>query len=216
MKIKKSDIAKMVKEEVASLKKEDVSLPGNIKRFMGKLTSALKDKGLNRKRQTAILGGVIDSLGIDPSQLMMMVKKAKKHNMSRGLPENEVNEEKFSAEQLKFAKPIFQAAAKKGGFKIKKMYMSMRPQAEINVFSYGKDSGNMLSVWGQALTKKAAMDIKKIVEKSDSDMIIGEKSYRPKITVKPDTEYLDLHDAAEFAGVKYDDDEYDRLFRNRK
>ena len=73
MKIKKSDIAKMVKEEVASLKKEDVSLPGNIKRFMGKLTSALKDKGLNRKRQTAILGGVIDSLGIDPSQLMMMV-----------------------------------------------------------------------------------------------------------------------------------------------
>ena len=93
--------------------------------------------------------------------------------------------------------------------------MSFRPQAEINVFSYGKDSGNMLSVWGQTLTKKAAMDIKKIVEKSDSDMIMGEKSYWPKITVKPDTEYLDLYDAAEFAGVKYDDDEYDRLFRNR-
>ena len=46
-------------------------------------------------------------------------------------------------------------------------------------------------------------------------MIMGEKSYRPKNTVKPDTEYLDLYDAAEFAGVKYDDDEYDRLFRNR-
>ena len=46
--------------------------------------------------------------------------------MSRGLPENEVNEEKFSAEQLKFAKPTFQAAAKKGGFKIKKMYMSFQ------------------------------------------------------------------------------------------
>ena len=250
MKIKKSDIVNMVKEEIASLKnettvsinkdqmaklhndkeivltdpdgkehkivfKEDVSLPANIKRFMSKLTSALKDKGLNRKRQTAILGGVIDSLGIDPSQLMMMVKKAKKHNMSRGLPENEVNEDKMSAEQMKFAKPIFQAAAKKGGFKIKKIYMSFRPQAEINVFSYGKDSGSILSVWGQALTKKAAMDIKKIVEKSDTDMLMGEKSYRPKITVKPDTEYLDLHDAAVFAGVKYDDDEYDRLFRSR-
>ena len=67
-----------------------------------------------------------------------------------------IKEDKMSPEQMKFANPIFQAAAKKGGFKIKKIYMSFRPQAEINVFSYGKDSGNMLSVWGQTLTKKSS------------------------------------------------------------
>jgi len=215
MKITKSDIAKMVKEEIAALRKEDVSLPANIKRFMDKLTSALKDKGMNRKRQTAILGGVIDSLGIDPSQLMMMVKKAKKHNMSRGLPEGGINENKLTAEQRKFADPIFKAAAKKGGFKIKRYYMSRQPQAEIEVFKYGKDSGSLWSIWGQTFTKKEADAIKKVVEKSDQNFISGESAYRPKIKIGKETDYMELWEAADFAGIKYDRDEYDRLFRNR-
>ena len=46
-----------------------------------------------------------------------------------------IKEEKMSPEQIKFAKPIFQAAAKKGKFKIKKMYMSFQPQAEIATFA---------------------------------------------------------------------------------
>ena len=54
-----------------------------------------------------------------------------------------IKEDKMSPEQMKFAKPIFNAAAKKGNFKIKKIYMSFRPQAEIIVFNYGKDSGSM-------------------------------------------------------------------------
>ena len=218
MKIKKSVIADMVKEEIASLKKEDVTLPANIKRFMNKLTSALKDKGLNRKRQTAILGGVIDSLGIDPSQLMRMVRMSKKgmEVKSRNLPENKENitENKLSKEQMKFAKPIFAAAAKKGGFKIKKMTMYRQPQAEIAVYKYGKDSGSLWSVWGTTFTKSEAMAIKKLIEKTDSDMISGEPSYRPKVKVGTDTEYMDLWVAAQFAGIKYDRKEYDRLFRN--
>jgi len=219
MKIKKSDIAEMVKQEVASLKKEDVTLPANIKRFMDKLTSALKDKGLNRKRQTAILGGVIDSLGIDPSQLMRMVRMSKKgmEVKSRNLPENKENitENKLSKEQMKFAKPIFAAAAKKGGFKIKKMTMYRQPQAEIAVYKYGKDSGSLWSVWGTTFTKSEEMAIKKLIEKTDSDMISGEPSYRPKVKVGTDTEYMDLWVAAQFAGIKYDRDEYDRLFRSK-
>jgi len=219
MKIKKSDIAEMVKQEFASLKKEDVTLPANIKRFMDKLTSALKDKGLNRKRQTAILGGVIDSLGIDPSQLMRMVRMSKKgmEVKSRNLPENKENitENKLSKEQMKFAKPIFAAAAKKGGFKIKKMTMYRQPQAEIAVYKYGKDSGSLWSVWGTTFTKSEAMAIKKLIEKTDSDMISGEPSYRPKVKVGTDTEYMDLWVAAQFAGIKYDRDEYDRLFRSK-
>ncbi len=215
MKIKKSDIAEMVKQEVASLKKEDVTLPANIKRFMDKLTSALKDKGVNRKRQTAILGGVIDSLGIDPSKLMMMVKKAKKNNMSRGLPENKINEDKMSPAQMKFAKPIFAAAAKKAGFKIRKLYMSRQPTADITVYKYGKDSGSLWSIWGTTFTKAAADQIAKVVAKLDSDMISGEKSYRPKMKVGKDNEYMSLYDASTIAGIKYDRDEYDKLFRGK-
>lgn len=94
MKIKKFAVARIVREEIASLKKEDVALPANIKRFMDKLTVALKDKGLNRKRQTAILGGVISALGIDSGQLMKMVRMAKKDNSSETIPEDLKSDEK--------------------------------------------------------------------------------------------------------------------------
>ena len=125
-----------------------------------------------------------------------------------------IKEEKMTPKQRKFAKPIFDAAAKKGGFKIKKIFMSRRPIAEIHVFNYGKDSGSLFSVWGNTLTQKAADAIGKAVSANDKDFIMGEPSYRPKFKVSKDTEYLDLWEAAEFAGMTYDDDEYDALFRN--
>ena len=81
--------------------------------------------------------------------------------------QGKINENKLSAEQKKFADPIFKAAAKKGGFKIKRYYMSRQPQAEIEVYKYGKDSGSLWSIWGQTFTKKEADAIKKVVEKSD-------------------------------------------------
>jgi hypothetical protein len=122
-------------------------------------------------------------------------------------------ESKMSAEQVKFAKPIFDAAAKKGGFKIKNLLMLSQPNAEIVVYKYGKDSGSMWNIWGTTFTKSEAMQIKKIIEKTDSDMISGEPSYRPKVKVGTDTEYMELWVAAQFAGIKYDNKEYDRLFR---
>ena len=126
-----------------------------------------------------------------------------------------IKEDKMTPEQMKFAKPIFQAAAKKGGFKIKKIYMSFRPQAEIIVYNYGKDTGNMYSVWGETLTQAEAQAIGKAIEKNDKDWKMGDSAYRPKFKFSKDTDYLDLYEAAEYAGVRYDDDEYDRLFRKK-
>ena len=218
--MKKSELAKMVKEEVAAIRKlneADVTLPAEVKRFMGKFVGALKSSGLNRKRQLAVLGGVINAMNLEPSKLMMMIKKIK-----RGMSVDEfkvfegklLKEDKLTPEQKKFAEPIFKAAAKKGGFKIKSIYMSRQPIAEIHVFQYGKDSGSLFSVWGNTLTQKAANEIGKAIVKNDRDFFMGEKSYRPKFKVSKDTEYLYIYEAAEFSGMKYDRKEYDRLFRN--
>ena len=153
----------------------------------------------------------------------MKIKKAQLKNIIREgikvvLNENKrkprLVEDKLTPEQKKFAEPIFKAAAKKGGFKIKSIYMSRQPIAEIHVFQYGKDSGSLFSVWGTTLTQKAANEIGKAIVKNDSDFFMGEKAYRPKFKVSKDTEYLYLREAADFAGMKYDRDEYDRLFRN--
>ena len=154
----------------------------------------------------------------------MKIKKAQLKNIIREgikvvLNENKrkprLVEDKLTPEQKKFAEPIFRAAAKKGGFKIKSIYMSRQPIAEIHVFQYGKDSGSLFSVWGTTLTKAAADQIGKVVSKMDRDFVMGEPSYRPKFKVGKDTEYLYLWEAAQYAGVKYDRDEYDRLFRGR-
>jgi len=123
---------------------------------------------------------------------------------------NEADE--FSADQMKFAKPIFNAAAKKGKFKIKKMYMSFQPQCEIIIYKYGKTDGSMTNIWGQTMTRKDAMTIKKAWEVSDMDIHIAE--FKPKFHISTDSHYMTLWEAAKFAGVKYDRKEYDTLFRS--
>ena len=152
---------------------------------------------------------------IKKSQLKNIIREGIKVVLSEKKKKPRLVENKMTPEQMKFAKPIFAAAAKKGGFKIKKMTMYSQPSAEISVYKYGKDSGSMWSIWGTTFTKSEAMAIKKLIEKTDSDMISGEPSYRPKIKVGTDTEYMDLWVAAQFAGIKYDRDEYDRLFRGK-
>ena len=66
-----------------------------------------------------------------------------------------INENKLSAEQKKFADPIFKAAAKKGGFKIKRYYMSRQPQAEIEVNKYGKVRRARIFYFRELTGKKA-------------------------------------------------------------
>ena len=123
-----------------------------------------------------------------------------------------IKEDKMSPEQIKFAKPIFDAAAKKGKFKIKNLYMSFQPSAGIHAFSFGKESGMMGTVWGHALNKSAAMGLKKAWERADMDLVLSEKE--PKFFVSPEIQYITLFEAAKFAGVKYDRDEYNKLFRS--
>ena len=123
-----------------------------------------------------------------------------------------IREEKMSPEQIKFAKPIFQAAAKKGKFKIKKMYMSFQPQAEIATFAFGKDGGSMTSIWGHSLNKKDAMVLKKAWEQADMSFKIGE--FKPKFHISSESQFITLFEAAQYAGVKYDKKEYDRLYRD--
>ena len=142
---------------------------------------------------------------IKKSQLKKIIKEGIKSILSEG--------DALSPEQMKFAKPIFQAAAKKGGFKVKKMYMSFQPTAQIQTFAFGKDGGSMTSIWGHAMNKRDAMVLKKAWEQADMDIKMSE--FKPKFYISPDDQYITLADAARFSGQRYDRKEYDRLFRGR-
>ena len=54
------------------------SLPSEIKRYMEKFLSAIKGANLNRQKQKVLLAGLIEALGIDSGELMMLVNKIKK------------------------------------------------------------------------------------------------------------------------------------------
>ena len=147
---------------------------------------------------------------IKKSQLKTIIKEGIKVVLKekKGI----IKEDKMSPEQIKFAEPIFKAAAKKGRFKIKNLYMSFQPSAAIHAFSFGKESGMVGNVWGHALNKSDAMGLKKAWERADMDTKIGEKE--PKFFISPEVQYITLFEAAKFAGVKYDRDEYNKLFRS--
>ena len=72
---KLADITKKYQEKNGI---NEVSLPSEVKRYMEKFTSALKNAGLNRQKQLLVLAGVIDSLGVEPNQLMALIQKVKK------------------------------------------------------------------------------------------------------------------------------------------
>ena len=75
--MKESTLRKIIREEIKAIHEAEVTLPANVKRFMTKFVGALKSSGLNRKRQVAVLGGVVDAMNIEPRKLMMMIKKVK-------------------------------------------------------------------------------------------------------------------------------------------
>jgi len=54
------------------------SLPSEVKRYMEKFLSAIKGANLNRQKQKVLLAGLIEALGIDSGELMMLVNKIKK------------------------------------------------------------------------------------------------------------------------------------------
>ena len=81
MKIKKSKLKEIIREELDSMNEVDyekVVLPAQVKRFMGKFVDSMKDANLNRLKRAAILYKVINASGISVQQLMQDIQKIKK------------------------------------------------------------------------------------------------------------------------------------------
>ena len=81
MKMKKSKLKEIIREELASMNEVDyekVVLPAQVKRFMGKFVDSMKDANLNRLKRAAILYKVINASGISVQQLMADIQKIKK------------------------------------------------------------------------------------------------------------------------------------------
>ena len=81
MKITKSELKKIVKEEVQRLHEtnlEKVKLPATVNRFLGRFVQSMKDANLNRIKRSAILYKVIQASGMSMQQLMADIQKIKR------------------------------------------------------------------------------------------------------------------------------------------
>ena len=81
MKISKSELKKLVKEEIQRLNEanlEKVKLPASVNRYLGKFVQSMKDANLNRMKRAAILYKVINASGISVQQLMADIQKIKR------------------------------------------------------------------------------------------------------------------------------------------
>ena len=68
-----------IKQEVNKIETvNEITLPAEIKRHMDKLVNVLQSGGLNRQKQLLVLALIVDALGIDASQLTMLMQKVKK------------------------------------------------------------------------------------------------------------------------------------------
>ena len=81
MKLTKSKLKEIIREEIENLNEVDFSkikLPGQVDRFLDKFVNAMKGANLNRIKRAAILWKVIDAAGMSPQQLMADINKIKK------------------------------------------------------------------------------------------------------------------------------------------
>ena len=81
MKIAKSELKKIIKEEVQRLHEVDfgkVKLPSKVNMFLNKFVDSMKDANLNRIKRSAILYKVIEASGMSIQQLMADIQKIKK------------------------------------------------------------------------------------------------------------------------------------------
>ena len=80
MKLTKSKLKKIIKEEIENLNEVDfgkIKLPSQVNRFLGKFVDSMKGANLNRMKRAAILYKVIDAAGMTPQQLMADIQKIK-------------------------------------------------------------------------------------------------------------------------------------------
>ena len=81
MKITKSKLKKLVKEEIQRLHEMDldaIKLPSNVQRFTDKLIGQIQRVRLTKMKQYALVGRIVAALGVDVtklSQLMTIIKK---------------------------------------------------------------------------------------------------------------------------------------------
>ena len=81
MKLKKSELKKIIKEEIQKLEEVDfekIKLPSVVNRFLNKFVQSMKDTKLNRMKRAEILYKVIEASGMSVQQMMMDIKKIKK------------------------------------------------------------------------------------------------------------------------------------------
>ena len=86
MKLKKSELKKMIKEEMQSLQEMDldkIKLPSNVQRFTDRLISQIQRVNLTRPRQYALVGRIIAAVGIDINKLTQMMSVIKRDLRSR-------------------------------------------------------------------------------------------------------------------------------------
>ena len=80
MKLTKSKLKKIIREEIETLNEVDfekIKLPSVVNRFLDKFVNAMKGANLNRMKRSAILYKVIDASGMTPQQLMSDIQKIK-------------------------------------------------------------------------------------------------------------------------------------------
>ena len=80
MKLTKSKLKKIIREEIENLNEVDfekIKLPSVVNRFLDKFVNAMKGANLNRMKRSAILYKVIDASGMTPQQLMSDIQKIK-------------------------------------------------------------------------------------------------------------------------------------------
>jgi len=81
MKINKSELKKMIREEVESLNEMDldaVRLPSNVQRFTDKLIQQIQRVRLTRIKMYSLVARIVSALDIDVqklTQMMMLIKK---------------------------------------------------------------------------------------------------------------------------------------------
>ena len=86
MKLKKSELKKMIKEEMQSLQEMDldkIKLPSNVQRFTDRLISQIQRVNLTRPRQYALVGRIIAAVGIDINKLTNMMSIIKRDLKSK-------------------------------------------------------------------------------------------------------------------------------------
>ena len=78
MKLSESELRKIIQNElVIESSLDKVTIPGNIKKIMGKFLNSIQDAKLSRVRQMHILQQVLRGLHISSKDLMVYIQKVK-------------------------------------------------------------------------------------------------------------------------------------------